>query len=155
MSEDADWKELVNPPLLGEVEVRLGIEFDRPNGNNRVYPRHVWEKAMQDAHRRVNERTLFVYDGEPTLNNAVAIVQEVAERDGQACAGVKFLDTPKGIAVRQLIEHGNVNFFSCGIGSVRDGVVQEDYQIEHIGIQVSPRNIGVDQIIVRQGQEPA
>jgi hypothetical protein len=130
IEDKVDWKELVNPPVLWDV--RLGIEFGKPNGNNRVYTEEVWKKAVAEAQARINNGEVLVYAGEPTLVNAIASVAEIAINRNEACAGVRFLPTEKGKQFETLIKAGYVNFFTSGVGSVKDGVVQDDYQLQYL-----------------------
>ncbi len=129
--DKVDWKELVNPPVL--FDVRLGLEFGRPNGNNRVYTEEVWKKAVIAAQDRINNGEMLVYAGEPVLPNAIASVAEIAINRNEACAGVRFLDNEKGKQFEALIKAGYVNFFTSGVGSLdANGVVQDDYRLEYL-----------------------
>jgi hypothetical protein len=91
IEDKVDWKELVNPPV--SYDVRLGLEFGKPNGNDRVYTEEVWNKAMTEAKERANNGELLVYAGEPVLTNAIASVAEIAINRNEACAGVRFQRT--------------------------------------------------------------
>lgn len=137
IEDKVDWKELVAPPVLWDV--RLRIEFGKPNGNDRVYTEEVWNKAMTEARERASKGELLVYDGEPVLHNAIACVAEIVTKGDVACAGVRFLASEKGKHFEGLVKEGYVNFFTSGVGSVKDGVVQNDYRLDYLTCGITSR----------------
>jgi hypothetical protein len=101
------------------------ISLDKPNKNNRVYSKTLFEKALKDITPKIEERsflgTLFGLgdDFNIGVNNISHVVTELKiDDDGNLVGTIEVLDTPVGERVKRLIESGEASLSPRGFGSV-------------------------------------
>lgn len=128
---------------------------DTVNGNNRIYPRPVWEKnlregsALQAAIAKGRSIGLLEHpkDGVVTLNSPIShlVTRAGFSESGQDVEGdITLLNTPEGHKMMALIEGGYIPLVSSrGFGSVEQNekgvdVVQDDYVCESWDLVFNP-----------------
>jgi len=135
----------VNGRKFIHISGRLSL-CDTLNGNNRIYPRKVWERQFQPDSKlmKLIERNRSVgllehpKDGQVTLNSPIShlLVSAKLNEDGTVQGELRLINTPEGQKLRALIEAGyNPLVSSRGYGSLEKDteghdVVQEDYVCE-------------------------
>jgi hypothetical protein len=104
------------------------LELGKPTKNNRIYPISVVQKALEKKPQV------------PIFRNASQSVQVlvgngvlVLEHD-TLFAECTFID----VAIEKQIRDGKLHVRSAGIGSVVNGVVSEDYQLESCFLTDNP-----------------
>jgi len=121
------------------MKVQL-LTLDKPNHNNRIYPRAVWEKAIAKYEADfISKNRAIVTSRIPesttvNINDAVALVKEIKTEGDTVTAEVVFLTVPNGLAMQHALQSGALSLRSHGIGSIKkqeDGtyLVGEDYEI--------------------------
>jgi hypothetical protein len=112
-------------------------EADTPNKNNRVYPKKVLEKIVDDFNGKT-ERMLgqmgMPHDSIIHLSMASHFVEKLQLSDeGKLLADIQIMSTPCGKQLSELMEICDVSFRLQGIGEVKsiDGVdvIQDNYQV--------------------------
>tara|TARA_Y100000114_G_C11721228_1_gene308586 strand:- start:400 stop:1002 length:603 start_codon:yes stop_codon:yes gene_type:complete len=109
------------------------------NGNNRVYPKAILEREVENYARLVNQnRALGELDHPDSsvinLANASHMVTKIW-MEGNECKGtIRVLETPAGGILRSLVESGcQLGISSRGMGSVRESngvtLVEDDFQL--------------------------
>ena len=131
---------------------RLSI-CDEKNGNNRKYPRRVWEKnlaensPLKESIKRNAAFGLLEHpsDGKVDLRSNIAVLTTKAQLEGQDVTGeITVLGTADGQKLMALIEAGyNPLVSSRGFGTLTrlsDGIdeVQEDYVCEGWDVVMTP-----------------
>lgn len=123
------------------------LTVDTPNKNNRVYPKFVFEKAINNARKQINERQFMVTKrilGEPAvqLSDVVAVVKDVVIEGVEVIADIEFLDANGGLDLAPLVEKGMVSVRPSGMGSTRENngvsVVQDDYTLLALNLTNDP-----------------
>lgn len=134
---------------IAPAAVDSGLHGDRisipgvPNKNGRIYPRSVWEKVIELERERIATRRLLVHswaapgirpDGfENSLESVVGVVTGLLV-GWTTWVTWETLQTPMGLNWAPLIAAGKYDIRASGRGTVRDGVVQDDYRIERLVI---------------------
>jgi hypothetical protein len=120
------------------------LRCDVPNKNGIVFPEHV----MEDAITKLNNRGDVVYGtiGQPEYGPTIPglLIEDISHRcenfkiiDGVVTADMSVLETPKGEALKFILENDPSNFrFSCGgIGKmdmVDDVMTVTEFEITRI-----------------------
>lgn len=127
--------------------------WDTVNGNNRIYPKKVWEKNLSEGSslmvsvREGDSLGLLEHpkDGKVDLLSPIShIVTRVTMESGEVSGEITIVGTPEGNKLRALIEAGyKPKVSSRGYGSVvkrPDGVdeVQEDFVCESWDVVANP-----------------
>ena len=113
------------------------IKADVPNKNNRVYPRSVLEKVIEDFDNKSGTLGQLgmpdcSLDGPSSirLDEASHIVKNLRMQDDKLICDIQILDTPAGKKLCDLVDG---KFRLQGIGSVEDKdgsyVIQDDYKL--------------------------
>jgi hypothetical protein len=133
------------------------VQFaDKPNQNNRVYPRKLWERVLNDPKvlESLQEKRMLgtldhPADGKTTLENASHVITGLQiKEDGEIIGKIQILNTPKGQVLKALCEDGIPwGASSRGNGSLKDGpngvkYVQDDFQFETIDAVYNPSTFG-------------
>lgn len=142
---------------------------DHVNGNNRRYPRRVWEKNLQDGSilRKLIEKNAawglleHPSDGKVDLRSPIAVrlVSIKLEESGDVTGEIRVLPTPEGMRLQALIDEGyNPTVSTRGYGSIKseDGVdvVCEDYVCEGADV-VSTPSVATAVMNPVESQQPA
>lgn len=129
---------------------------DKPNQNNRVYPRKIWERVLADPKilESLREKRMLgtldhPADGKTTLENASHVITNLQlKEDGEITGRIQVLNTPKGQVLKALCEDGIPwGISSRGNGSLKDGpngvkYVQEDFALETFDAVYNPSTFG-------------
>lgn len=146
---------------VGEGKKQLFYEgrvqyADKPNQNNRVYPRKIWERILDDPKilESLREKRMLgtldhPSDGKTTLENASHVITALQlKEDGEIVGRIQVLNTPKGQVLKALCEDGiSWGISSRGNGSLKDGpnglkYVQEDFALETFDAVYNPSTFG-------------
>ena len=118
LTEDIDGKKYF------VVEGRVQFA-DKPNANNRIYPRKLWESilARPTVQEAITTRKMIgtldhPENGKTTLENASHLITGLSlKEDGEVIGRIQVLNTPKGQILRALCEDGvSVGASSRGTG---------------------------------------
>jgi hypothetical protein len=129
--------------LIGSV-----MEFDTPNANGRIYPKGVVVRASEEVQGRIKEERFLgcvdpPWDGKVELDKVAHQVTLLKPEENSLKIVVEVLDTPEGERLRGMVEGAfeaqrnhlgaSVRIVSSGVGTVEDGVVQDDYSLMSFG----------------------
>lgn len=140
------------PPLSSEEKrslTSLTMVGDRisvpgvPNKNGRIYPRDVWERAIAQEQTRLAARHMLVHSWtapgisprgwENSLQSVVGVVTGII-LGAEVWATWEPLQTPEALRWGEIITQGLYDMRASGRGSVRAGVVQDDFVLERLVI---------------------
>lgn len=125
------------------------LQAEVTNGNRRVYPKAVLEREV-DTHikTKIQERRALGELGHPptseiNLDRVSHLITEL-KMDGNTAVGkAQVLDTPCGKIARALMESKvKLGVSSRGLGSVKNGIVQNDYKLICVDIVSDPSGPG-------------
>lgn len=106
------------------------LKCDEPTANGNIYPREVMQAALDKVQSQIEKRQFLgsVEDGRVRLNKASFVVTK-AQLEGSALAieVEPLMSLSRGRGLAQLLESGEVALYPSGMGTVKDGVVQDDY----------------------------
>ena len=125
------------------------LEVNKPNGNNRVYPKDLMEREIVRYKKTfVDERRAFVCKKQPedtTVNliDVIGLVTDIRVQDDKVVAEIEKLNTKDADEYWPLIESGQFSVRTSGIGSLRDGpdgtrVICDDYELTSFFITTNP-----------------
>jgi hypothetical protein len=135
---------IVNGRSFLRMSGRLSL-CDTLNGNNRIYPRKVWERQFQTGSRLMElikrNRSVGLLehpkDGQVSLNSPIShlLIDAKLLENGEVSGEILIINTPEGLKLRALVEAGfNPLVSSRGYGSLEsvngNDIVQEDYVCE-------------------------
>ena len=116
------------------------VTLDKPNKNNRIYPRAVMEKALEKYKKEfIDEKRAFVQKKIPettmvNLLDCIGIVKEVIIEGNEVLMDVEFFpNVPEGLMTEVAITGGHLHLRTHGMGSMHlqhDGtyIVGDDYE---------------------------
>lgn len=113
----------------------------------RTINKYTLDVIMNEWNRsRLNQGMLFVslghddYYGYVRLDQVAGKVTRVIEKDGQLICDWEPLKTPFGKIARKITKRVEKGIYvrPIGTGTVKDGVVQDDYRISHFALEVDP-----------------
>ncbi len=121
------------------------MQADCVNGNKRVYPKAVLEREV-DTHvkTKIQERRALGELGHPptseiNLDRVSHLITELRMDGNTAFGKAKILETPCGKIARALMESNvKLGVSSRGVGSVKNGVVQNDFKLLAVDIVSDP-----------------
>ena len=120
-------------------------EADVLNGNKRVYPLPVLEKAMNKfIEERVKSNRAVGELGHPNtieinLDRVSHLIVEIKQEKNIFYGKAKLLDTPMGKIAKELISEGvKIGVSTRGYGTLKEGVVQPDFVLKTIDIVDEP-----------------
>ena len=117
------------------------VTLNKPNKNNRIYPRAVMEKALEKYKKDfIDEKRAFVQKRQPhnsmvNLLDCVGIVKEVIIEGDEVLMDVEFFpNVPEGLMTETAIKSGHLHLRTHGMGSMHlqpDGtyIVGDDYEL--------------------------
>lgn len=104
----------------------LFAEFDVKNQNDRIYPRKIYETALQDLLPKINDGRLLGECDHPNdrdeicLSNVSHVIRECKVEGNKVYGTVELLDTPSGKIAQALVEAGiPLGISSRGVGNTR------------------------------------
>lgn len=122
---------------------------DKQNKNGRVYPKNILEREIKNILPTVYEKTLLgelnhpLDRSEVDLSKSAIMIESLEWRDDDVFGKAKILSTPKGNIVRNLINDGvKLGISSRALGSVNEGIVNEDLELLTWDIVQNPSNHG-------------
>lgn len=116
------------------------ITLDKPNKNNRIYPRAVMEKAIAKYKEDfINKDRAVITSSSPdggivNMKDAVGLVKEIKTEGDTVFAEVTFLNIPNTLDIQKALQSGELSIRTAGFGNLTqqaDGtfLVNEDYEI--------------------------
>ena len=122
---------------------------EKMNGNKRIYPRTIIEKEVENhCNGKIKESRALGELGHPptseiNLDRVSHLIKEL-RMDGDVAIGkAQVLDTPCGKIAKKLMEAGvKLGVSSRGVGSLKNGVVQNDYRLICVDIVADPSGPG-------------
>lgn len=142
--------ESTNLPLVSKSGKHLSglfAEFDTRNQNGRIYPKDIYESALNRIMYKIKEGRLLgecdhpEYD-EVKLANVSHVIRDCRIEDNKVYGDVEVLDTPSGKIVQSLIEAGiPIGISSRGVGNTRttaDGTVVTDFDLITFDLVADP-----------------
>jgi len=121
------------------------LEADVKNRNQRIYPRPVIEREVEKfnkekiQHNRALGELKHPESTEIDPERASHLIKELKMEKNIAYGKALVLDTPTGKIVKSLLDAGvKLGVSSRGVGTIRESVVQPDYQLITIDIVTDP-----------------
>lgn len=118
--------------------------FDKPNTNNRIYPKDAAERIVD----KINNGQMYGYVGFETvtpqfdLTKVSHLVKNARIEGDYVIADIVALDTPQGQVLKQLINEKpncGVNFAVAGIGKYKEDThIIEDFECWYISATIDP-----------------
>ena len=113
------------------------MELEKPNKNGRTYPTHVIKAALL-AFKEKTQQDMFPIFKEPSLHHSmediVGFATNVRVEDGFLQGNIGFIEGK----IEHILSDEIINIRPNGIGSVKDGIIQEDYRITGFSIVRKP-----------------
>ena len=120
--------------MTGKIQVA-----EEPNGNGRIYPKHILEREMKNYQRLIeSRRALGELDHPDTsvveLKNCSHLITEVWWEGNNVMGKLEVLNTPSGRTLKALAESAcGIGISSRGLGSVRNKgkhvIVEDDFNL--------------------------
>jgi hypothetical protein len=132
---------------------------DAVNQNNRIYPRDILAREIEDYQTKIKEETAWGeldHTDSPIVEykNASHIVREARMEGNDVYGTVEIVDTPNGNIVRGLLKAGKIGISSRSVGSVRKqqghDLVQDDLHLICWDIVSEPSTVGA---FISEGRE--
>jgi hypothetical protein len=140
----------------GRIEIEaVVLTADEPTMNGRVYPRELIEREIERLRPEMESGRLLGWPADASrttdsLGEVSHLVRGMkVEDDGKVTAKIEVLSTEKGNLLRELIENREVKFGPRGFGSVVDGVVQDDFKLRTIDVDLDPNGPGMPGVKVK------
>ena len=122
------------------------LTLDKPNKNNRIYPRSVIDREIKKyTENYINKNQSFIYKDATSSNfeNAIGLIEELSIIRGNLMAECKFFRKPENKELIKGIKNELIHLCPYGIGDVTqryDGVyvVNDDYNFLYCFITHDP-----------------
>lgn len=119
------------------------LDLDKPNANNRTYPRDVVEKAIMKYKWEMVDKKRALIASELTgrqLNVAkvYGIVDDIYIDGDTVFNEYRTLKLPNVENLTVLVECKKLFPVTAGTGTIKDGIVQDDYKIDYIFLGSDP-----------------
>lgn len=126
------------------------LSLDKPNANNRIYPRAVMEAAFAKYKKEfIDERRAMVVKRQPeqavtNLLDVVGIIKEVTFEGDTVMAEIEFFpNVPEGLSCESGVKCGKLSLRTGGLGSMKTNeqghsVIQDDYELTHCFLTDDP-----------------
>jgi hypothetical protein len=125
------------------------LQAEVVNGNKRVYPRMVLEREVESHIKtKIAEKRALGELGHPptseiNLDRVSHLITELRMEGNTAIGKAKILDTPTGKIAKSLMESGvKLGVSSRGLGSLKNGIVQNDFKLICVDIVSDPSGPG-------------
>jgi hypothetical protein len=87
------------------------LEADKPNKNNRIYPKELLERVITENQETVKGRAMMGQIGFPgdsiiRIANVSHVVTDLAFTDGAMVAEIEVLNTPAGLSLQAMMDSG-------------------------------------------------
>jgi hypothetical protein len=106
------------------------LQCDEPTAGGNIYPREVVQEAVKQLQSRIEKRQfLGPLEGDSVRLNKASFVVTKAELKGPALTIEiePLVQRSQGRSLALLLESGDAALYPSGMGTVKDGVVQDDY----------------------------
>jgi len=136
---------LTKPEINGNYLKTEVLRVDHVNGNKRIYPRKVVEKAIADKQQLLGEFwTDGVHRKEGTIHfaNVSHEIKNLYLEDDCLMADIQILQTPRGRILKDLLQETAFRPFGIGSGKVNDDgifVINDNYKL--ISIDAMPAKV--------------
>lgn len=120
--------------MTGKIQVA-----EEPNGNGRIYPKHILEREMKNYGRLIESRRALGELDHPDssvveLKNCSHLITEVWWEGNNVMGKLEVLNTPSGRTLKALAESAcGIGISSRGLGSVRNKgkhvIVEDDFNL--------------------------
>jgi len=114
------------------------LTADRPTINGHIYPRDVLEKAVKDAQRQVEGKTMFgemnLAGEKVRLEKASHLVSSLELKGDEVVAEVKILDTEQGQILQELLKNGPPKLYPMGYGRLNEDMTITGYSICSVNV---------------------
>jgi len=131
----------------GRLTGYLNLEADRVDGNGRVYPRDVLERAVSSMREEFGAFTHGEEAGFRTLplcRTSHRVEELVLEVSGKVRCTVRVLNTPCGDQITAMARNGaRFGFSICGTVNVNESNIVENMDIFNVNISMSPSSDNV------------
>ena len=126
------------------------LEFDKPNLNNRIYPREVMEKAIKKYEEEyIKNNRAFIFSNIPTeidnddLRHIIGRVNSIKTENDKVVVEIEKLNVNNADEFWPLIEQGKMSVRTSGIGTITkqsDGtwIIGSDYQLTTMFLTTEP-----------------
>lgn len=126
------------------------VTLDKPNKNNRIYPRAVMEKVLAKYKKEfIDERRAMIVKRQPeqaitNLMDVVGIIKEISYEGDTVMAEIEFFpNVPDGLSSEAGVKSGFLSLRTGGLGTLikkEDGtyVIGEDYELTHFFLTDEP-----------------
>ena len=123
------------------------IDIDKPNANGRIYPREVVEKAFKKYKEdMVDKNRAIVFNTNSStrdndLANAYGVVKDIIIEGDEGFVEMEPLSLVRCSTFTALLEDNKLFVATAGVASLKDGVVQDDYELTHLFLTDDPSYI--------------
>jgi len=121
------------------------MQAETKNRNGRIYPKKILDREVNRYMKeRINtKRALGELDHPPTpqinLDRVSHLIEDLTMSGNDAIGTAKLLDTPMGRIAQSLLDGGvKLGVSSRGVGSMKESIVNEDYNLICIDIVGDP-----------------
>lgn len=123
---------------MKQLKSQMVVRADTPNLNNRIYPKKILEKIVNDFNNLTKDSLVgqmgMPHDALIHFNMASHVVENLyLSPQNELLVDIRVLDTPCGKQLSELIDKGNVAFRLQGVGAIEsvDGidVIQDSYKM--------------------------
>jgi hypothetical protein len=112
------------------------IQMEVKNRNGRAYPKaHIYEEVCRYVTEKIDQRNSFGELGHPSgptinLDRASHMIVSLKEQGNDWIGKAKLIDTPMGRIAKTLLDEGaKLGVSSRGLGTVKGGIVQNDFKL--------------------------
>jgi predicted helicase len=129
------------------IHMHVPMKLNELNKNGRIYPREVWEKALEEYNKKENKLVTLGFNDDTTtdLSRVIGEVEKITTNEkGDWIAKVKVLDTPAAKEFEKQMAEQEMVCASCGCGSLTRiddlvsgkvvDIVEEDYTLISLAI---------------------
>ena len=114
------------------------MKVDQLTPSGRMYPKEVFEREIRRLQTKADEGALFAtVDNDSTqleLSKIAGCVRKLTLEDDEIQAEIELFQTSPAAKIRALLSAGEVELKPSGYGTLKDGVVQDDYRMSHVAI---------------------
>lgn len=114
--------------------------MDTTNANGRIYPRELVEKMFLKYKEDMIDkgRSIVFKNADKNLEHAYGLVKDYKIEGNDVFIDVKPLTLTGVEMLTELIDNKKLHFVTGGIGTLKDGVVQDDFVLDYIFLSDDP-----------------
>jgi GTPase involved in cell partitioning and DNA repair len=116
------------------------IDMDKPNANGRIYPLTVVENAFKKyKEHMIDKGSAIIFNKNSNdLANAYGIVKDITIEGKEGFVELKPLSLNGVETFTSLLEHNKLSVVTSGIGTVKDNVIQDDFELRWLFLTDDP-----------------